>query len=304
VRRTACSSGTGALTLVTEPLRIEMNTVRIGCSGWMYDSWRARLYPEREPKRRWLELYAEHFDTVEVNSTFYRLARREAVAGWVRQTPERFCFAVKASRYLTHIKRLVDLDQGIRRFYEPLAPLIEAGRLGPVLWQLPENFHRDDQRLHRWLAALPPGRHTIEFRHPSWFDPEVMSALRAADVALTIGDHPKRPFQTYEATSSWRFVRFHYGARGRIGNYSVAEIGEWAKRIDRWRHTEDVFVYYNNDWNSYAPANARVLMRELGVVAYDDASLRRARAPRERRSAPRSRARRDPPDIPARPVGA
>jgi hypothetical protein len=119
-----------------------VNVVRIGCSGWQYDSWRGDLYPEREPKRRWLELYAEHFDTVEVNSTFYRLARRSAVEGWVAQTPPSFTFAVKASRYLTHIKRLTGLEVGVKRFYEPLQPLLEAGRLGPILWQLPENFHR------------------------------------------------------------------------------------------------------------------------------------------------------------------
>ena len=124
-----------------------MKSVRIGCSGWQYDDWRGRLYPEREPKRRWLELYAGHFDTVEVNSTFYRLARREAVAAWVRQTPPGFTFSVKASRYITHIRRLRDLSEAIKRFYEPLAPLLEADRLGPVLWQLPENFHRDDARL-------------------------------------------------------------------------------------------------------------------------------------------------------------
>jgi uncharacterized protein YecE (DUF72 family) len=240
-----------------------MKPIRIGCSGWMYDSWRGRLYPEREPKRRWLELYARAFDTVEVNSTFYRLARRDAVAGWVNQTPENFLFAVKASRYITHIKRLAAIGEAIKRFYEPLEPLREAGRLGPVLWQLPENFHRDDERLHEWLSELPPGDHTIEFRHPSWFSPEVMTALRSHRVALTIGDHPKRPFQSYEATASWRFVRFHYGSRGRAGNYSVSEIAEWARRIAGWRARTEVYVYFNNDWNSYAPANARELRKRL-----------------------------------------
>jgi uncharacterized protein YecE (DUF72 family) len=270
----------------------------------MYDSWRGRLYPEKEPKRRWLELYAEHFDTVEVNSTFYRLARREAVAGWVAQTPQSFCFAVKASRYLTHIKRLADLDQGIRRFYEPLEPLLEAGRLGPVLWQLPENFHRDDERLYGWLDALPPGRHTIEFRHASWFAPKVLDALRSRGVALTIGDHPTRPFQSYEATAPWRFIRFHFGARGRIGNYSVSEIAQWAARIERWRQTHEVYVYYNNDWNSYAPANARVLMRDLGGAPYGGSGIRQSRARPARRSAPRSPVRQRPPGSPVRPVDA
>ncbi len=230
----------------------------------MYDDWRGRLYREREPKRRWLELYAERFDTVEVNSTFYRLARREAVAGWVDQTPPEFLFAVKASRYLTHIRRLVNIAEGIKRFYEPLEPLVEAGRLGPVLWQLPENFHRDDERLNGWLALLPEGRHTIEFRHESWFARPVMAALRARGVALTIGDHPTRPFQSHEATASWRFVRFHYGSRGRGGNYSATELSEWANRIRQWRRRTDVYAYFNNDWKGYAPDNALRLRRLSG----------------------------------------
>jgi uncharacterized protein YecE (DUF72 family) len=240
-----------------------MKQVRIGCSGWMYDDWRGRLYPAREPKRRWLELYAEHFDTVEVNNTFYRLTKRETVAGWVERTPPEFEFAVKASRYLTHIKRLVDIREGVARFYEPLEPLIEAGRLGPVLWQLPENFHRDDSRLHGWLEVLPPGRHTIEFRHESWFVPAVLDALRARGVALTIGDHPSRPFQTHEATADWRFVRFHYGHRGRNGNYSATEIDTWARRIAQWRRETELYAYFNNDWQGFAPANAKALARSL-----------------------------------------
>ncbi len=240
-----------------------MKPVRIGCSGWNYDDWRGRLYPERLARRRWLERYAQQFDTVEVNSTFYRLASRTAVRTWVSDTPPEFIFAVKASRYLTHVKRLTDLDRGVKRFYEPLEPLIEAGRLGPVLWQLPENFHRDDERLERFLEALPPGMHTIEFRHPSWFAPEVMRALRAAGVALTIGDHPQRPFQSHEATAPWRFVRFHYGHRGRDGNYSAAELDAWARRIAQWRRERTVYAYFNNDWRGFAPANAVSLRRRL-----------------------------------------
>jgi uncharacterized protein YecE (DUF72 family) len=240
-----------------------MKPVRIGCSGWMYDDWRGRLYPEKLAKRRWLERYAEVFDTVEVNSTFYRLARREAVAGWVSQTPAEFLFAVKASRYLTHIKRLVDVADGIKRFYEPLEPMIEAGRLGPVLWQLPENFHRDDGRLNGWLEALPSGRHTIEFRHESWFVAPVLDALRARGVALTIGDHPSRPFQSHDATADWRFVRFHFGARGRAGNYSASELETWARRIAQWRRREAVYAYFNNDWRGFAPANAKLLLARL-----------------------------------------
>jgi uncharacterized protein YecE (DUF72 family) len=240
-----------------------MKPVHIGCSGWMYDDWRGGLYPAGEPKRRWLECYAAKFDTVEVNATFYRLPKRETVAAWVSHTPAGFTFAVKASRDLTHIKRLTDLTTGIERFYAPLEPLREAARLGPVLWQLPENFHRDDERLGAWLQALPDGRHTIEFRHPSWFADEVMDALRAHGVALTIGDHPERPFQSLQATASWRYVRFHYGARGRRGNYSATELERWARRIAQWRRREDVYAYFNNDWNGFAPANALALAKRL-----------------------------------------
>ncbi len=154
---------------------------------------------------------------MEVNSTFYRLARPEAVRRWVEATPDGFQFAVKASRYLTHIRRLTDSEDGIRRFYEPLTPMIEAGRLGPVLWQLPENFRRDEARLGAWLDVLPPGWHTIEFRDASWFVPAVLEQLRQHGVALTIGDHPARAFQSYEATADWRFIRFHYGSRGVAG---------------------------------------------------------------------------------------
>jgi uncharacterized protein YecE (DUF72 family) len=229
----------------------------------MYDSWRGRLYPDKEPKRRWLERYSQQFNTVEVNSTFYRLARQSAVADWARQTPPDFGFAVKASRYLTHVKRLLDVGPGITRFYEPLEPLLTSGKLGPVLWQLPENFHRDDARLRGWLKLLdsaPSPRHTIEFRHPSWFVPEVMELLGRHQVARAFGDHPQRPFQSDDATASWRFIRFHHGTRGRSGNYSLSELEEWADRITRWRHSEECYVYFNNDWNGYAPANARTLL--------------------------------------------
>jgi uncharacterized protein YecE (DUF72 family) len=236
-----------------------MKPVWIGCSGWNYDDWRGRFYPQREPRRRWLELYAERLDTVEVNATFYRLPTRDTVAAWASHTDSRFQFAIKASRYLTHIKRFTGLREGIALFYERLEPLIEVGRLGPVLWQLPENFHRDDGRLRDWLDALPRGRHTIEFRHPSWFDRSVLDELRRHKIALTIGDHPKRPFQTHDATASWRYVRFHYGVRGRGGNYSRTEIETWARRIAAWRRTHEVYAYFNNDWRGYAPANALAL---------------------------------------------
>jgi uncharacterized protein YecE (DUF72 family) len=233
----------------------------------MYDDWRGRLYPAGLGKKRWLERYSSVFDTVEVNSTFYRLASRDAVADWVARTPPEFLFAVKASRYLTHYKRLTDLDQGIRRFYERIEPLVESGKLGPLLWQLPENFHRDDERLAAALAALPTGRHCFEFRHPSWFEDGVYELLREHGVALVIGDHPQRPFQAHELTADWTFIRFHYGARGRNGNYSRTELEEWRDGISEMRSRAEVLAYFNNDWSGYAVENARWLSRKLAAGA-------------------------------------
>ena len=232
-----------------------MKPVRVGCSGWNYGHWRERVYPKGLPPSRWLEHYATLFDTVEVNATFYRLPSRAAVARWVEQTPPDFVFTVKSSRYLTHIKRLTDLGTGLERFYERIEPLVESPKLGPVLWQLPENFHRNDERLASALSHLPSGRHCFEFRHASWFSEDVYALLREHGVALVIGDTPKRPFQTYELTAGWTFLRFHYGNRGRNGNYSERELTEWADRIDGWRRRVDVFVYFNNDWEGYAVNN-------------------------------------------------
>jgi uncharacterized protein YecE (DUF72 family) len=246
-----------------------MKPVRVGCSGWNYPDWRERVYPRGVPPRRWLARYATMFDTVEVNSTFYRLASRKAVAEWAAQTPDDFVFALKASRYLTHMKRLTDLDRGIARYYERIAPLVGTPKLGPIVWQLPQNFHRDDERLAAALAALPPGRHCFEFRHPSWFASDVYAILRQHDAALVIGDHPQRPFQSHEMTADWTLVRFHYGRHGRRGNYSRRELETWLRRIRQWRRRVEVFAYFNNDWEAFAVRNGLWLARALGVRTGD-----------------------------------
>jgi len=242
------------------------HAVRIGCSGWNYDDWRGRLYPEGLGTGRWLERYAEEFDTVEVNSTFYRLASRDAVARWVEQTPDGFLFAAKASRYLTHVRRLRDVKQGVARYYERIEPLVDSAKLGPVVWQFPANFRRDSDTLARVGAALkvlPEGRHCFEFRHESWFAQEVYDLLSRHGAALVIGDHPKWPFQARELTTDWTLVRLHHGRRGRRGNYSETELDEWARRIAQWRRRAVLLVYFNNDWEGFAVDNARSLKRRL-----------------------------------------
>jgi uncharacterized protein YecE (DUF72 family) len=216
------------------------------------------------PARLWLEHYAGVFDTVEINNTFYRLPKRPAVEKWVEQAPPGFVFSVKASRYLTHIKRLSTVAEGTKLLYERLEPLADSPKMGPMLWQLPGNFKRDDERLAGALKALPKGRHCFEFRHPSWFCEDVYKLLRKHRVALVIGDTPERPFQTHELTAKWTFVRFHYGHRGRGGNYSKTELEEWAARIREWREDVEVFAYFNNDWKAYAVRNALELRRLAG----------------------------------------
>jgi uncharacterized protein YecE (DUF72 family) len=242
-----------------------LKPVRIGCSGWNYKDWRGTVYPEGVGPAHWLEHYAQLFETVEVNSTFYRLASPKAVAHWIEQTPPEFVFALKASRYLTHSKRLAKLEEGVKRYYAAIEPLVGSPKLGPIVWQLPPNFQRDEERLAAALDSLPGGRHCIEFRHESWFTPDVYALLREKGVALVIGDHPERPFQSTELTADWTFLRFHYGARGRRGNYSDTELEEWAKRIDGWRRDVEVFAYFNNDWEGFAVKNGLWMRRRLGV---------------------------------------
>jgi len=242
---------------------VSLGTVRVGCSGWQYRDWRGVLYPEGVGQARWLGRYAEAFDTVEVNSTFYRLASRNAVERWVQQTPPDFLFALKASRYLIHMKKLRDIGQGIERFSERIEPLARTPKMGPVLWQLPEWFERDDDTLAAALDALPAGRHCFEFRHPSWFCEPVYALLRRHDVALVIGDHPQRPWQPFVLTAGWTYVRFHHGHRGRRGNYSETELRDWADRLAEAARDVDVLAYFNNDWEGFAVRNARDLRAML-----------------------------------------
>jgi len=236
-----------------------MRPVRIGCSGWSYGDWRGGLYPDGLPQRRWLEHYAEVFDTVEVNATFYRLPKESTVRGWVEQVPGDFLFGVKASRYLTHMKRLRDIAGAVARFWEPLEPLRRGRRLGPVLWQLPGNFRRDDDLLASALDELPRADHCFEFRHASWFAPAVRKLLAERGASLAIGDDKRRPLPEAKPAGELAYLRLHYGHRGRDGNYSATELDGWRHRIAAWRARRPVFVYLNNDWKGYAPANARRL---------------------------------------------
>jgi uncharacterized protein YecE (DUF72 family) len=165
------------------------------------------------------------------------------------------------------VKRLRDLGPGLERFLERIEPLLASPKLGPLLWQLPPTFRRDDDRLAEALGRLPSKlRHCVEFRDPSWLVEETNALLREHRVALAIGDRPQvNWFQTHELTADWTFVRFHGGSRGRRGNYSESELPEWAARVRAWSGTHEVFAYFNNDWEGFAPRNVARLKKLLGL---------------------------------------
>jgi uncharacterized protein YecE (DUF72 family) len=239
------------------------NSVHVGCSGWNYDHWRNGVfYPPRCPPGRWLAFYAERFDSVEVNATFYRLPGLTAVERWAAETPDNFVFSVKVSRYVTHVKRLADAGAHLALLLARLAPLIDSGKLGPLLWQLPPTFRRDDSRLAAALSEFPPElRHAMEFRHRSWFADVPLSLLRHHGVALVLADRRGTEPPGLVADVGFTYVRFHEGSRGRRGNYSNAELEEWGKVIGGLATRGDVYAYFNNDWEGFAPRNALELRR-------------------------------------------
>ncbi len=233
---------------------------RVGTSGWNYSHWRELFYPKGLKQSEWLQFYAERFDTVEVNATFYRLPKPEYMDHWREAVPPGFLFALKGSRYLTHVKRLGDTGQSVDRFLDLGARL--GGKAGPVLWQLPPNFQRHDDRLAAFVSALPGGwRHAFEFRHPSWYCQEVYDVLDNAGAALCIPDHPEYP-RDLVLTTDWTYIRCHYG--GGDGLYSRGELAAWADRVRGFMAGgADVYVYFNNDWKGYALDNALELRGQL-----------------------------------------
>jgi uncharacterized protein YecE (DUF72 family) len=236
--------------------------VHVGCSGFSYKHWRGNFYPEELPAKQWLPYYSGKFSTVEINATFYRLPTEKAAKAWADQTTDDFVFAVKGSRYMTHVYRLRK-PQGVELLWKPLEPLRKAGKLGPVLWQLPPNFERDDDRLRGFLAMLPEGKHCFEFRHASWFKLGVRKLLESYGASLVVAHDARSDLPEAKPCGPIVYVRFHYGAKGRGGNYSEAELKEWARKIAAWRSRREVFAYFNDDMRGFAPANAAALSASL-----------------------------------------
>ena len=233
-----------------------MSELRIGCSGWSYKHWKGGVfYPERLKAKDELAWYATRFDTAEINGSFYRLPPETMVDGWRERSPEGFLFAWKASRFITHMKRLLDPIEPLELMFSRTALL--GDKLGPILFQLPPSMQRNDQRLESFLEVLPPGpRYAFEFRHPSWYVDEVFACLAGRDISLCLSDHHHAP-APWVRTASWVYVRGH-GPGGRYwGRYPDATLQDWAGRIRAWRAEDrDVVCYFDNDPEGAAPRDA------------------------------------------------
>lgn len=231
--------------------------LRIGTSGYQYAHWQQVFYPPDLPKQQWFTYYAQHFDTVEINNTFYRLPQAQAFEAWRDQAPDGFCYALKFSRYATHFKHLQEPHEPIRHFLERASRLGEF--LGPILVQLPPHWRVDTARLTAFLQAAPRHyRWAVEFRHPSWLCDEVYGILRAHGAALCIHDllanHPQ------QLTTDWGYWRFHGISHG--GNYPQQTLMAQARSLKHYVNDGlDVFVYFNNDAQGYAVQNAMDLKR-------------------------------------------
>lgn len=230
-------------------------SILVGTSGWQYRDWRGRFYPEKLPQARWLEHYAGQFATVESNNAFYRLPEPDTFAAWAKRTPTDFVMAVKASRYLTHVKRLREPEDPVRRLLDHAEHL--GASLGPILLQLPPTLRADLELLDRTLHAFPKRiRVAVEPRHESWFSDETRALLdtHGAVLCLTDGGNQTTPLWR---TAPWGYLRFHHGAATPSPSYGDRALATWASRLaDLFGPKADVYVYFNNDQGAAAVRDA------------------------------------------------
>ena len=239
--------------------------IRIGCSGYSYNHWIGRYYPQELKSSQWLRHYAEDFDSVELNNTFYQLPKEEAFDNWRASTAPDFRFAVKGSRFITHMIKLKDPERGLVNFM-PRAERLKK-KLGPILWQLPPGWKVNLERLEIFLRMLPRRhRYTFEFRHESWITGNVMDLLRQYNAAFCI--YELAGYQSpMEITANWTYVRLHGPTRFKYqGSYSDEQLAAWAKRIRAWsKELESIWVYFDNDDSAYAVENALTLKKMLRI---------------------------------------
>ena len=241
--------------------------MRIGTSGWQYRDWRGGFYPRALPQRRWLEHHAGAFATVEVNNTFYRLPERSVFEGWATRTPSDYVVTVKASRFLSHIRRLREPQEPVQRLMDRVAGL--GPRLGPVLLQLPPDLQADPALLEECLACFPSGtRVVVEPRHESWWNADLRDVLTRRGAALCWADRGSQPVAPRWRTASWGYLRLHLGGGEEVWPYERSVLARWADLLcETWDDEEEVYVYTNNDPGGAALRDAATLaelLRERG----------------------------------------
>jgi uncharacterized protein YecE (DUF72 family) len=236
--------------------------IHIGCSGWHYKHWLGTFYPKDLPASEMLARYSKTFDTVEINNTFYALPHEKSVQRWREIPPDHFCFAVKASRYITHVKKLNDPVPALEKFFPVVEQLRE--KLGPILFQFPPHWKVNLARLKEFLPLLPKEhKYAFEFRHPSWYVADVYETLKDFGIAFCMYDRDlvETPL---EITAQHIYVRLHGSGPAFGGNYQSEHLVPWAKRIEEWTDQgHEVWFYFNNDWHGYAINNALELERLL-----------------------------------------
>lgn len=229
----------------------------IGCSGFHYKDWKGKFYPEDVPQKKWLEYYAEHFDSVEINNSFYRMPKEETVKQWYERVPDDFTFTLKGSRYITHVKKLNDPEEHVKNFYH-LADILRE-KLACILWQLPPNLHKNTEKLKTFCEALNPDYHNvIEFRHNSWYDEEVYDILKKHNVAFCIISAPDDLPEDNVSTADFAYIRFHGKTDWYHYKYSKQEMKKWKNNIQSL-DSKQVYVYFNNDYDTNAVKDARQL---------------------------------------------
>ena len=246
------------------PAHSGSGSVHIGTSGWHYKHWKGSFYPPDLPTTMWLPWYVDRFDTVEINNSFYRLPAITALELWCRQTPANFCFAVKASRYITHNRKLKDPQNAVDKFLSVIEKL--GRRLGPILFQLPPAWKVNVERLDEFLSGLPRGhRYVFEFRNETWNVPPVYEVLRQHNAAFCIYELAGFP-SPVEVTADFTYVRLHGPGNKYQGDYSGEILRTWAERIKKWqKNLKHIFVYFDNDQAGFAAKNAAQLKQTVSL---------------------------------------
>lgn len=237
----------------------KLKDIHIGTSGWSYEHWKKNFYPEGMPSKKWLHFYSNQFSTVEINSTFYHLPLQSTIRNWHEQVPDHFLFSLKASRYITHLKRLKEGKKSLKLFYKTIADL--QNKIGPILFQLPPSFKMDKERLTEFMAQLSADfSYVFEFRHDSWFVEEIYDLLSKNNIALCISDL-KGKLSPEIITASFTYIRLHGPKNAYKGFYGLSKLRNWKSKMENWAKDISVFCYFDNDEKGYAIQDAKKLKK-------------------------------------------